>query len=113
MLSPIPLKVLIDTASHQALITGARGRTYDTATILGNVLVQNKKVRTVENDNVLTTSDAILFYDITNSTGSPVFKIGDKITYDDAYGTSHEKYIKSIVEAKTYEGIHHFEVMLL
>ena len=113
MLKPIPLKVLIDTVTLSTLVTGARGKTYTPDTVLTNVLVQNKKMRTVSNDNVITTSDAILFYDITNSAGNPTFHIGDKVTYTDGHGASHEKYIKSILEAKTYEGIHHFEVMLL
>ena len=113
MLKPIPLKVLIDSAIHSPLVTGARGKTYTPSNSLTNVLVQNKKMRTVSNDNVIMTSDAILFYDLTNSSGMTTFKIGDKITFSDGVGTSHDKYIKSIVEAKTHEGIHHYELMLL
>lgn len=113
MLKPIPLKVLIDTATLSKLVTGARGKTYSPDTALGNVLIQNKKIRTKVNENILTTSDAILFYDVTHSTGGPTFAIGDRVTYADGHGNSHEKYIKSIVEAKTHEGIHHYEVMLL
>ena len=113
MLKPIPLKVLNDTVTHSPLVTGARGRTYAPGESLTRVLVQNVKNRTLSDGKLITTSDAILFFDVTNSVGSPVFKIGDKITYTDGFGNSQEKYIKKIVEAKTTEGIHHYEVMLL
>lgn len=109
MLRPIPLKVLIDTATHSPLVTGARGKTYTPDNVLANVLVQDKKVRTVESGNIITTSDAILFYDVINSNGMTAFSIGDKITYSNG----QEKYIKGVVEAKTYDGIHHYELMLL
>ena len=113
MLKPIPKKVLIDSATHSPLVHGARGKTYTPNNALTDVLIQNKKMRTISDGNLLTTSDAILFYDVTNSTGDPTFKIGDRITYTDGFGNSQIKYIKSIVEAKTFEGIHHYEVMLL
>ena len=112
MLTPIPISVLIDSATHSPLVTGARGKTYTPSNSLTNVLIQNKKVRTVSNDNVIMTSDAILFYDMSNSNGMTTFKIGDQITFLDGFGASHDKYIKSIVEAKTNNGIHHYELML-
>ena len=113
MLKPIPLKVLIDTVTHSPLIAGARGRTYGPDKTLSNVLVQNKKVRQLSDGNLISVSGALLFFDTTNSVGSPSFKVGDRITYTDGHGDSQVKYIKEITEAKTNEGIHHYEVMLL
>ena len=113
MLKPIPSRVLIDTATHSKLVTGARGRTYTPSETLTSVLIQNVKNRTLSDGSVITTSDAILFFDIVNSKGDPTFKIGDQITYTDGFGNEQVKYIKKIVEAKTNEGIHHYEVMLL
>lgn len=113
MLKPIPMKVLIDSAVHSTLITGTRGRTYSPATSLTNVLIQNVKNRTIVDGNLITTSDATLFFDVANSSGDATFKIGDKIAYTDGFGNAQEKYVKKIVEAKTNEGIHHYELMLL
>ena len=113
MLRPIPLKVLIDSATYSPLVQGTRGRTYGPAETLGNVLIQTQKKRALSDGNLLTVSSATLFFDVTNSTGSPTFKIGDQIVYDDGFGNTQTKYIQDIVEAKTSEGIHHYEVMLL
>lgn len=113
MLRPIPLRALIDTATHSALVQGTRGKTYTPNIVLGNVLVQNAKKRAMSDGNLITTSSATLFYDCVNSTGDPTFKIGDRITYTDGHGNNQIKHIQDIVEAKTTEGIHHYEVMLL
>ena len=113
MLRPIPLKVLIDTATHSPLVQGARGRTYTPDETLERVLIQNVKRRALSDGNLITTSNAVMFFDTVNSIGSPTFKIGDQITYTDGHGSAQVKYIQEIVEAKTNEGIHHYEVMLL
>jgi len=106
MLAPIPKQALIDTVAHKVMTQGTRGKTYSSATI-SNVLVQDKVVRQNINGNTLVVSNALMFWDARHST-SATFNIGDKITYNGV-----DKFIVDVVYAKTTEGIHHVELMLL
>lgn len=112
MLKPIPLEVLIDTVIHSPLVQGSRGDTFGPDATIDNVLVQNKKVKKVENGSFITVSGALMFWDATHST-SATFSIGDKISFTTKQGVSVERYIVDIVEAQTHEGLHHLELMLV
>lgn len=107
MLGPIPLEVLIDTVEHEVLVESNRGDTFQTPSTLTNVLVQDKMSRTVVDGNLIITSDALMFWDVFHSTDAS-FKVGDRITFN-----SVQKYIKNVFYAKTRDGVHHVELMLL
>lgn len=110
--SAIPLNLLIDTVSHEALIKGQRAKTYDTPATLNHVLVQSKNIRSLVDGNYISVSGALMFWDATNSTAA-TFALGDKITYTDRAVGEVSRYIKEINVLVDDDTLHHLELMLL
>lgn len=112
MLSPIPLSVLIDSAVHAPMAQASRGKSYGPDATIDNVCIQNSNVKKEENGSYITVAGSVMFWDVNNSTQA-IFKDGDRITYTTKQGITYTRYIVSIVEAQTNEGLHHLELMLV
>lgn len=103
----IPIRALIHTVTVSKLITGARGKTYQAPVAVSRVLVQDKTIRQGTTAGYTLINGSLMFWDAQQSDKYD-FTVGDRITFNGV-----DRFIDSIIDATTPQGIHHKELMLL